>query len=159
MPKNTPLKLEELKKLRQEYLNKLKGHAKQVSALDKLALWITNKVGSMGFFVLIFTWTVVWLSWNVFTPEKARFDPYPAFVLWLFISNMIQLFLLPLIMIGQNLQSQHAELRAETDLKINELAEIENETILIHLENQNEMMLQILKRMESSSMPADGKSG
>lgn len=101
----------------------------------------------MGFFVLIFIWTVVWLSWNVFTPEKTRFDPYPAFVLWLFISNMIQLFLLPLIMIGQNLQSQHAEARAETDFKINELAEIENEIILIHLENQNEMILEILRNM------------
>jgi uncharacterized membrane protein len=111
----------------------------------------------MGFFVLIFSWTVLWLGWNMLTPEKARFDPYPAFVLWLFISNMIQLFLLPLIMIGQNLQSEHAELRAETDLKINELAEIENETILIHLENQNEMILQILRNIESRNKEADGK--
>ena len=117
--------------------------------LDQLALWITNKVGSMGFFVLIFVWTVAWLGWNIFAPAELRFDPYPAFVLWLFISNMIQLFLLPLIMIGQNLQSQHSEHRAETDLMINELAEMENETILIHLENQNAMMMDILKKMES----------
>jgi len=54
-------------------------------------------------------------------------------------------------MIGQNLQSHHADVRAETDLKINELAEVENETILIHLENQNEIILQILKRIESNT--------
>lgn len=157
MPQNIPLKLEELKRRRRDTIKLLKGDGKKVSTLDKLAVWITNKVGSMGFFVLIFGWTVVWLTWNVFSPKELRFDPYPAFVLWLFISNMIQLFLLPLIMIGQNLQSQHAEVRAETDLKINELAEIENETILIHLENQNAMILQILKNMESRNNQADGK--
>jgi len=149
MQQNIPLKLEELRHRRLQYMKSLRGDTKKASMLDRLALWITNKVGSMGFFLLIFAWTVFWLGWNMLTPEKARFDPYPAFVLWLFISNMIQLFLLPLIMIGQNLQSQHSELRAETDLKINELAEIENETILIHLENQNEMIIEILKNMEN----------
>src|SRR5450755_2511006 len=130
MPQDIPLKLAELKHRRLTYMNALKGDAKNVSLLDKLSLWITDKVGSMGFFVIIFVWTVGWLTWNILSPESVRFDPYPAFVLWLFISNMIQLFLLPLIMIGQNLQSQHSEHRAETDLKINELADIENETIL-----------------------------
>jgi len=148
MPQNIPLKIEELRRKRVECMKSLNRDNKKASMLDRLALWITNKVGSMGFFMLIFLWTVCWLGWNILTPEKARFDPYPAFVLWLFISNMIQLFLLPLIMIGQNLQSQHSEHRAETDLKINELAEMENETILIHLENQNEMMLRILQNLE-----------
>jgi len=157
MPQDIPLKLEELKRRRQAYMKTLKGDTKNVSRLDRLSLWITDKVGSMGFFVLIFIWTALWLSWNIFAPQNVRFDPYPAFVLWLFISNMIQLFLLPLIMIGQNLQSQHADIRAETDLKINELAEMENETILIHLENQNEMILQILSNIESSNKQADSK--
>jgi uncharacterized membrane protein len=157
MSQNIPVKLEELKRRREAFMRTLKGDAKNVSTLDKLALWITDKVGSMGFFVIIFVWTALWLSWNIFAPSAARFDPYPAFVLWLFISNMIQLFLMPLIMIGQNLQSRHADVRAETDLKINELADIENETILIHLENQNEMILQILKNIESRSTSTDSK--
>lgn len=76
-----------------------------------------------------------------------KFDPYPAFVLWLFISNMIQIFLMPLIMIGQNLQSKHSELRAEEDYLINKIAETEIETILMHLENQNELILQILQHL------------
>lgn len=156
MPQHTPLKLEELKRKRLECMRSLKRD-KKASMLDQLALWITNKVGSMGFFVLIFVWTVAWLGWNIFAPAELRFDPYPAFVLWLFISNMIQLFLLPLIMIGQNLQSQHSEHRAETDLMINELAEMENETILIHLENQNAMMMDILKKMESGEKQAEGR--
>ena len=143
MPQNLPLKLEELRSRRETYMKKFKGEIKKVSKLDKLAIWITNKVGSMGFFVIIFLWTTIWLSYNIFAPKNIRFDPYPAFVLWLFLSNMIQLFLMPLIMIGQNLQSLHADARSDTDLKINELSAIENETILIHLENQNDIILQI----------------
>ncbi|HTB53296.1 MAG TPA: DUF1003 domain-containing protein [Ferruginibacter sp.] len=153
---NIPLKLAELKHRRELCLKELKGD-KHISKLGQLAVWITDKVGSMGFFFIIFFWTIIWLGWNILAPVAARFDPYPAFVLWLFISNMIQLFLLPLIMIGQNLQSQHAESRAETDLKINELAEIENETILMHLENQNILMLQILKNIESKTDSLDSK--
>jgi uncharacterized membrane protein len=151
MPKSIPLELTELKRRRQEYIKTLKADSKDKSKLDHLALWITDHVGSMGFFVIIFLWTTIWLGWNIFSPNSMRFDPYPAFVLWLFISNMIQLFLMPLIMIGQNLQSHHADVRSETDLKINELAAMENETILIHLENQNEIILQILKHIESNT--------
>lgn len=103
---------------------------------EKFAIWITNKVGTIGFFAIIFFWTVVWLGWNMFAPANLRFDPYPAFVFWLFISNMIQIFLMPLIMVGQNLQSKHAEIRAETDFEVNlkaekEIAEIKEELITI----------------------------
>jgi uncharacterized membrane protein len=123
-------------------------HKEHLSKINKLALWITNHVGSMGFFFLIFCWTVSWLSWNTLAPVEMRFDPFPAFVLWLFISNMIQIFLMPLIMVGQNLQSRHSELRAEEDFTINKKAETEIETILMHLENQNELILKILKHLD-----------
>ena len=124
-------------------------HGNKLSRINKLALWITNHVGSMGFFFLIFCWTVIWLSWNTLAPSALRFDPFPAFVLWLFISNMIQIFLMPLIMVGQNLQSKHSELRAEQDFFINKKAEKEIETILMHLENQNELILKILKHLDA----------
>ena len=51
-------------------------------------------------------------------------------------------------MIGQNLQSRHTELRAEQDFAINKKAETEIETILMHLENQNDLILQILKQIK-----------
>lgn len=125
-----------------------KRHREKLSRLDKLALWITEHVGSMGFFMLIFGWTATWLGWNTLAPQQLRFDPYPAFVLWLFISNMVQIFLMPLIMVGQNLQSKHSELRAEQDFEVNKKAETEIETILKHLENQNELIIQILRKLE-----------
>ncbi len=90
-------------------------HRRQLSSLDKLALIVTDRVGTMGFFFIIFGWTVLWLGWNTIGPKNWRFDPAPAFVFWLFISNLIQLHLMPLIMIGQNIQGKHAELRTEHD--------------------------------------------
>lgn len=143
--------VEEMKKNRKPVRNVNIEHKENLSGLEKVAIWITDHVGSMGFFLIIFAWTAIWLGWNTLGPEKSQFDPYPAFVLWLFISNMIQIFLMPLIMIGQNLQSRHAEARAEADFEINTKAEQEIETILIHLENQNELILQILHKIESET--------
>ena len=142
--------LEYLKEKRVPIVNTKKKHKTEISKLNKIALKITEKVGSMGFFVIIFVWTATWLAWNSLGPVSMRFDPFPAFVLWLFISNMVQIFLMPLIMIGQNLQSAHSEIRAEQDFKINVKAESEIETILMHLENQNEVMIKILKKLEDN---------
>lgn len=140
--------LEELKKTLDSVHHVHQQRQKNLHGTERLALWITEHVGSMRFFFLIAGWTIGWLGWNTLAPASLRFDPFPAFVLWLFISNMIQIFLMPLIMIGQNLQSRHAEERAEADYIINKKAETEIETILQHLENQNELILEILRRLE-----------
>jgi uncharacterized membrane protein len=121
------------------------AHAEGLSRLERVAVWITDHVGSMGFFIIIFCWTMLWLGWNALGPKTLRFDPYPAFVLWLFLSNMIQIFLMPLIMVGQNLQSRHSEARAESDFEVNVKAEREIEAILLHLETQAEKIERILE--------------
>ena len=90
------------------------------SPLERAALAVTVRVGSPGFFLIIAGWTVVWLLWNLLGPSNYRFDPAPAFVLWLFVSNMIQILLMPLIMVGQNLLNRHTELRADADFEVNQ---------------------------------------
>ncbi len=151
MDKRIPITIEEFKNKRKEILKSEKNDQNKKSVLEKLAVWITDKVGSMGFFLIIFTWTILWLGWNMLAPKESRFDPFPGFVLWLFISNMIQLFLMPLIMLGQNVQAKHADQRAEIDLKINVQAELEIETILTHLEYQNDIMIKILSDIEKKA--------
>ena len=151
MENTAPTSLEEFKKMADPVRNANIEHQQKLSRLDKIAVWITDHVGTMGFFLIIFIWTVGWLGWNTLAPQAMRFDPYPAFVLWLFLSNMIQIFLMPLIMIGQNLQSSHAEIRAEIDFEINKKAESEIETILYHIENQNKMIMQILEHLQLNS--------
>jgi len=118
----------------------------RLSPLDRLAVWITTRVGTMGFFLVIFTWSALWLAWNFLAPKRLQFDPPMAFVFWLFISNLIQILLMPLIMVGQNIQGRHAELRADSDLEINVKAEREIEAILAHLEYQNELLIQLMKQ-------------
>jgi uncharacterized membrane protein len=139
---------EELIKLRKPIYNVNVKHKESLSALEKIAVKVTDYVGSMGFFLIILFWTLLWLGWNTLAPLDMRFDPFPAFVLWLFISNMIQIFLMPLIMIGQNLQGRHADKRAESDFEVNIRAEKEIEVILLHLDHQNELILKILKKIE-----------
>jgi uncharacterized membrane protein len=114
--------------------------------LDKLAMWITDHVGTMGFFLLILVWTVFWLGWNFLAPVRLQFDSPMGFVFWLFISNMIQILLMPLIMVGQNIQGRQSEARAEHDLEVNIKAEAEIETILLHLERQNEILMAMLEK-------------
>jgi uncharacterized membrane protein len=138
---------EELKKLRKPIRNVNVLHKESLSLLETFAVKLTDHVGSIGFFLIIFGWTILWLGWNTIAPKEWRFDPFPAFVLWLFISNVIQIFLMPLIMIGQNLQGRHAENRAESDFEVNVRAEKEIEVILLHLEHQNELIMEILKNI------------
>lgn len=141
---------DELKKAKnhKQIRNVNEEHKKSLTPLELFAVGITDYVGSMGFFIIIVCWTFLWLGWNTIGPDALRFDPFPAFVLWLFLSNVLQIFLMPLIMIGQNLQGRHSEIRAESDFEINVKAEKEIETILLHLENQNDLMLKILNHLE-----------
>ncbi len=143
--------VETLENIREKFphpQNVNKIHQESLSGLERLALFVTDKIGTMGFFFIIAAWTIIWLGWNILAPTNARFDPYPAFVLWLFISNLIQIHLMPLIMVGQNIQGKHAEIRAEHDFQTDTKAEKEIETILLHLENQQKLMLEILKKIE-----------
>ncbi len=145
---HTPPSIAELKLLRRPVRNVNQEHIEHLTRLEHLALWITQHVGTMGFFIIIFCWTVFWLTFNTLAPASLRFDPFPGFVLWLFISNMIQIFLMPLIMIGQNLQNRHAETRAEADFEVNIRAERETEAILQHLEMQNTLISKILEKLD-----------
>src|SRR5512135_2924522 len=83
-----PPSLAEVKKRRPPLRNVYKEIVETVGPLDRLAVWITARVGTMGFFLAIAAWTIVWLGWNLLAPEKMQFDPPMAFVFWLFISNL-----------------------------------------------------------------------
>jgi uncharacterized membrane protein len=131
-----------------------------LSPLDRLAVRITDVVGTMGFFLIIFAWTVLWIGYNLLASKVHAlhlhsFDPFPAFVAYLLISNVIQITLMPLIMVGQNLQGRHSEARAEADYLVNQKAFADTENILGRLEALDGKILavsgtnqQILQRLE-----------
>lgn len=121
-----------------------------LSGLDRLAIAVTDKIGTMGFFLIIATWTMVWVGYNVVASKIPSlhlhsFDPFPAFVAYLLISNVIQIMLMPLIMVGQNLQGRHSEARAEADYAVNQKAFADAERILTHLEEQDARLLELAR--------------
>jgi uncharacterized membrane protein len=122
--------------------------SRSLSPSERLAIWVTDRVGSMGFFFAVAIWTILWLGWNTVGPAELRFDPGPTFLTWLFVSNVLQLHLMPLIMVGQNLQERYGEIVASADFDISQRTEAEVEAILQHLTNQNALMLEILRRVE-----------
>ena len=142
-----PLSLTEFRKQRKRFRNVNKEASKNLSILDRLACGITDRVGTMGFFLIVVTWTVIWLAWNLLVPRSLQFDPPMAFVFWLFISNLVQLLLMPLIMVGQNIQGRHSELRADNDLEVNVKAEAEIEVVLQHLEYQNTLLIAMVEKL------------
>ncbi len=134
-----PQKITTLTELREDFApikNPNTVHRSHMSKLDEVALSVTNKVGSMGFFFACVILVTIPL---IFTQAIS--------VIQYISSGILQLILLPLIMVGQNLQGRHAELRAQNDFDTNVKAEKEIETILLHLEKQDEMMLEILQRI------------
>ncbi len=146
--KHNPPTLAELRAYRKPIRNDRIEHLQTLSFSERFAVFIHKQVGSLGFFLLLIFWTTGWLSWNIWVPAEWRFDPGPAFVIWLFISNILQLILLPVIMVGQNIEGRAAEWRAQMDFEINKKAEHEIEVIIAHLENQNELLLELVRKVE-----------
>ena len=124
-----------------------------LSPLDRLAVAITDRVGSMGFFLAILAWTILWTGYNILASTVPglhwkSFDPFPAFVAYLLISNVIQILLMPLIMVGQNVQGRHTEIRAQLDYEINQKAEREVMVVLRHLEHNTDLVIQLMRHLQ-----------
>ncbi|MGE5532634.1 MAG: DUF1003 domain-containing protein [Bacteroidota bacterium] len=145
-----PPPLSEITKHRTPVINANEVHEERLSTLEKLAVAINDHVGTPGFFFIIICWTILWLGWNLVAPKSLKFDPPTSFVLWLFLSNCLQIFLMPLIMVAQNLQDRHAQLRVESDYLVNLKAEKEIEFLFRHLEYQNAVLTALTRKLDIS---------
>ena len=129
--KHNPPTLAEWREFRKPLKQPRQEARSRLSTLERFAVAVTSMVGTMGFFFILTIWTIGWLFWNTHGPIGSRFDPAPAFVIWLFASNIIQLILLPLIMVGQNIESKFSEERAQADFELNQKAEQEINIIFL----------------------------
>lgn len=140
MEKNKIIPLEELKKLKKPVNANVK-HKENLTALDKTAVYITSVVGTM-WCAIAFTLLAL-----VSLPDAVR-GGRATMIAWI-AQTFLQLVLLSVIMVGQNLQNKHSEARANANFDVNVKAELEVETILQHLENQNEKLEEISAKLES----------
>ncbi len=115
----------------------------------RIAQRTTALVGTMWFFYVLAVWLAGWMLWQGAIDHRP-FDPYP-FAFLLFLGNIVQLLLLPLIMVGQNVQTSHADARAEADYEVDRKAEHEVEKVLEGLRILEERTDVILRRLDGGS--------
>lgn len=139
MENNKVIPLEELKKLKKPVNANVK-HKENLTLLDKVAVYITSIVGTM-WCAIAFTLLAL-----VSLPDAVR-GGRATMIAWI-AQTFLQLVLLSVIMVGQNLQNKHSEARANANFDVNVKAELEVETILQHLENQNEKLEEISSKLE-----------
>lgn len=113
-------------------------HQKSLGVQDRIALLATSAIGTMYAVYVFALFMLGWMLWQSFVHNQP-FDPFP-FAFLLFLGNIIQLLMMPLIMVGQNLQGRHAEIRAEEEFKTTESSSRDIEQILLRLELQDKQI-------------------
>lgn len=114
---------------------------------DRLALLVTSAVGTMYAVYFFAIGMAGWMLWQG-SFSHHPFDPYP-FAFLLFIGNIVQLLLMPLIMVGQNIQGRHSELRSDEEYQTTLTSYHDVELILQHLEAQDKELLRQSKMIEA----------
>jgi len=139
MQKHKTIPFKELEKLKKPINLNIKNK-ESLNFLDKAAIAITSFVGTM-WCAIVFTLLAL-----ISLPDAIR-GGRPTIISWI-AQTFLQLVLLSVIMVGQNLQNKRSEARAEADFDVDTKAELEIETIIKHLENQNEEIEKILKKLD-----------
>jgi uncharacterized membrane protein len=88
-------------------------------AFGRLSERIARFLGTGRFIVWMTFAIVLWVLWNVFAPERLRFDGYPFIFLTLMLSLQAS-YAAPLILLAQNRQADRDRVNLEQDRKQNE---------------------------------------
>lgn len=117
---------------------KARADAKR-TIVEKLADWMTQRLGSVGFLFFNAIWFSAWISVNLgWIPAVEPFDPFP-FGLMTMVVSLEAIFLAIIVLISQNREAKIADLREEIDLRVNMMAEEEISKII-------ELLSQLLKK-------------
>ena len=95
---------------------------------DRFADFMTEKFGTVGFFVFNLICFLIWVVWNNI-PGLPQFDPYPHNFLTMVVS-LEAIVLSIIVLISQNRQSLIADMREEIDFNVNVRSEEEITKIL-----------------------------
>ena len=119
-----------------------KEHRDSLGLLDKIAIFITKIVGTM--------WCAVAFTILALISLPQAISGGTATTISWIAQTFLQLVLLSIIMVGQNLQSRHSELRADADYETNLEAKKDIEVLTKRLDsiedNKLDKILEILKK-------------
>ena len=132
-------------------------HAEGLTSGQRIADGLAAVMGSWAFIIVQSVVLAIWIVLNV-AAYIEHWDPYPFILLNLALSFQAA-YAAPIIMMSQNRQAAKDRLMAEQDYEVNLKAEDELKSIMSHLEQQDEVMLDMLRRMEGQHQVLLGKLG
>jgi uncharacterized membrane protein len=147
------------------------GHADEAAGFnDRLAAWITARVGSMW---TVYLCTAVTVAWMVLASKTVfGFDPYP-YPFLLFLGNVAQLLLIFIILLGQQVLGRSADRRSartyeDAEAILVDCGQIQNHLIAqdthlavgtgLHAEHQ-ELLTRAAARIEAPPRTGEGYIG
>lgn len=125
---------------------------------DKLAVLITKGFGSMPALYILILWMFGWMALATLGVGWFANDKWP-YPFLLFCSNLVQLWALPAIMVGQQVLSRKAEIQADQQFKDVENTYHDMEQIIQHLSSQDaELLKQTTMLLQLIDHKQDGGS-
>jgi uncharacterized membrane protein len=122
-------------------------HASQLTRGELIADSFAELMGSWTFIIVQSILLSIWVALNIVAYFR-HWDPYPFILLNLALSFQAA-YAAPIIMMSQNRQAAKDRLMAEHDYEVNVKAEEEVKAIMRHLEQQDEVMIDVLRRLEA----------
>jgi uncharacterized membrane protein len=118
-----------------------KEHRESFTMLDRVAIFITKMVGTM--------WCAIAFTILALISLPQAINGGTATTISWIAQTFLQLVLLSIIMVGQNLQSRHSELRADADYETNLESKKDIEMLMKRLDSiENDKLEKILKILE-----------
>jgi len=113
-------------------------HKEKMSPLDKLGFTITRAVGTM---IAAILFTILAL---ISFPAAIKTHNLIVIVAWV-AQTFLQLVLLPIIMVGQNIQSRHSEIMADEEFKTTQTTYKDLEHLIMVNKQQLDLLVKLAK--------------
>jgi uncharacterized membrane protein len=115
-----------------------KKHSANMNPLDRLGVSITRAVGTM---IAAFIFTGLAL---ISLPAAIKTHDKIIIVAWI-AQTFLQLVLLPIIMVGQNIQGKHSEILADEEFKTTQTTYKDLEHLILVNQQQLELLIKLAK--------------
>lgn len=115
---------------------------------QKIADKVASGMGSWRFIIIQTTILVLWIILNTVGWWVWKWDAYPFIAMNLLLSCQAA-YAAPVIMMSQNRQAEKDRLTAQNDYQTDMKGEIEIRNIMEHLDHQDTLIFQIIKRLEA----------
>ena len=87
-------------------------------AFGRLSERFARFMGTAQFLIYMTLFVAFWVVWNIVAPESVKFDDYPFGLLGILLA-IEAIFITGFVLIAQNRQAAHADLRAQLDYEVN----------------------------------------